>query len=170
MEMEVIAKAQSSSTLRIYTQNTLVGVRNDKRNLAFGPFCLKRVTLSTLGRPKLESSSTKITRGLLQLHLWNSNEPIIHSNVFTYPTRLKLSGHFTLTSLYTGFWLNLRETDKYLREINKCPRANLPAGSILLASLASDVDFKCPSDPHGSLSLNKFTIWTKTREKVPRQS
>ena len=91
-----------------------------------------------------QQAPTKITRGLLQLHLWNSNEPIIHSNAFTYPTRLKLSGHFTLTSLYTGFWLKMREIHKYLRENNKCPQANLPAGSILLASLASDADFKCP--------------------------
>ena len=128
-----------------------MGVRNDERNLAFGPFCLKRVTLSTPWVAKTSQAPTKITRGPIQLHLWNSNEPIIHSNAFTYPTtRLKLSGHFTLTSLYTGFWLNLRETDKYLRENNKCPRANLPTGSIHLASLASDVDFKCPSDPHGS--------------------
>ena len=127
-----------------------MGVRNDERNPNFCPFCLKSMTLSTPWAAKTSQAPTKITRGLLQLHLWNSNEPIIHSNAFTYLTRLKLSGHFTLTSLYTGFWLKMREIHKFLWEINKCPRANLPAGSLHLASLAFDVNFKCPSDPHGS--------------------
>ena len=45
--------SHSQSLELLYTWNALVGVRNDQRNLAFWPFCLKRVTLSTLGRPKL---------------------------------------------------------------------------------------------------------------------
>ena len=144
--MEAIAK----SLELLYTWFALVGVRNDKRNPNFCPFCLKRVTLSTPWAAKTSQASTKLTRELIQLHMWNSIEPIIHSSAFTRPTRLKLSGHFTLTSMYMGFWLQLREIHKYLWEINKCPRDSLLAGFIHIASSIFNVDFKCPSDPHGS--------------------
>ena len=90
--MEAIAKILEL----LYTWFALVGVRNDKRNPNFCPFCLKSVTLST-------PWAAKLTRGLLYLQLWNSNEPTIHSNEFTIPTRLNLTGHITHSLIYTGF-------------------------------------------------------------------
>ena len=95
--------------------------------------------------------------GSLEFHRCNWSSPLVILVSFGHPSvdkvtlfRQKGQKARFLLSFYTGFWLTLRETDKYLREINKCPRANLPAGSIHIASSASDVDFKCPSDPHGS--------------------